>query len=157
MKKQLDEEDIRIIMKEKLMKKVPVLFESKGGIDINCWELYKQLKNNKTTHDSYRSWFNNKIFTYKLKYEKDYIFKFMKNDRYLQENEIDRLGIDWKSYKKNRRFTEKERQRLRAKRIKLIRFVSLNAAIQLSMISDTNTGKMIREYVSDMFIKDMNL
>lgn len=157
MKKQLDEEDIRIIMKEKLMKKVPVLFESKGGIDISCWELYKQLNKGEAVYDSYRSWFNNKIIPYKLKYEKDYIFKFKKNNRYLQENEIDRLGIDWKSYKKNRKFTEKERQRIRSKRIRLIRFVSLNAAIQLSMISHTNTGKMIREYVSDMFIKDINL
>ncbi|MBI5996799.1 hypothetical protein [Clostridium perfringens] len=144
-------------MKNILSDKLPIIFESGEGICIDCSELYRQLT--KCGKDSisicrYKSWLYNKIVQYKFKYGKDYIFKFRKKDRYLQENEIDRLGIDWKSYKKNRKFTEEERQILRNKRIKLDCFISQDIAIQLCIISDTKIGKMLRE---EMTKKILNL
>lgn len=142
-------------MKEILKNRMPIIFESNGKIDIECWELYKKLfkcTNSPYEQCAYKSWLYNKIKQYKLTYGKDYTYKLKKKDRYLQENEIDRLGIDWKAYKKNRRFTDAEKQSFKNKRIKLDCFVSQDTAIQLCIISNTYLGKLLREEVSKKII-----
>lgn len=142
-------------MKTILQERMSIIFETDGGIDIDCWELYKKLfkcPNSPYLQCGYKSWLYNKITQYKFTYGKDFIYKLRKRDRYLQENEIEKLNIDWKAYKKNRKFTDAEKQNLKNKRIKLECFISQNTAIKLCIISNTYLGELLRNEITKEII-----
>lgn len=105
-------------MKTILKERIPMIFDTDGGMDINCWELYKKIfkcRNSPYLQCGYKSWLYNKITQYKFTYGKDFTYKLRKRDRYLQENEIEKINIDWKAYKKIEKHKERNKKHYKNK------------------------------------------